>query len=86
MVGETMLDIGCGYGGQLAVSLESRPATRVVGWTHSANQVREGLQLLLTQPAVFTGYVERGLKHIQLYNADHVANLYNELYQRMINE
>lgn len=52
----------------------------------NANQVREGLQLLLTQPAVFTGYVERGLKHAQLYNADHVANLYNELYQRMINE
>ena len=44
--GETMLDIGCGYGGQLAVSLESRPATRVVGWTHSANQVREGRRLL----------------------------------------
>lgn len=44
--GETVVDIGCGYGGQLAVALESTPASRVVGWTHSANQVRGGRRML----------------------------------------
>ncbi len=44
--GEELLDVGCGYGGQLAVALESHPFGKVVGWTHSANQVREGRKLL----------------------------------------
>jgi cyclopropane-fatty-acyl-phospholipid synthase len=44
--GETMLDVGCGYGGQLRVALESHPFGRVVGWTHSTNQAREGRQAL----------------------------------------
>ena len=44
--GQTMIDIGCGYGGQLAVALEEHPFGNVVGWTHSANQVRVGKQLL----------------------------------------
>lgn len=44
--GDTLLDVGCGYGGQLRVALESHPFGRVVGWTHSANQVREGRGLL----------------------------------------
>jgi len=45
--GDTILDIGCGYGGQLAVALASgHPLRRIVGWTHSANQVREGRKLL----------------------------------------
>jgi len=44
--GETMIDIGCGYGGQLAVALEEYPFGNVVGWTHSENQVRVGRQLL----------------------------------------
>src|SRR5688500_17009847 len=44
--GETMLDIGCGYGGQPEVALDSRPFGEVVGWTHSRNQaVRGSLQL-----------------------------------------
>ncbi|MBZ0117603.1 MAG: class I SAM-dependent methyltransferase [Sandaracinaceae bacterium] len=44
--GETLLDVGCGYGGQLKVALEEQPFGKVVGWTHSANQAREGKALL----------------------------------------
>jgi cyclopropane-fatty-acyl-phospholipid synthase len=44
--GETLLDVGCGYGGQLQVALASHPFGRAVGWTHSANQAREGSKLL----------------------------------------
>ena len=40
--GETLLDVGCGYGGQLRVALENHPFGKVVGWTHSHNQVVEG--------------------------------------------
>lgn len=43
---DRILDIGCGYGGQLAVALESHRFQRIVGWTHSANQVREGHKAL----------------------------------------
>ena len=48
--GETLLDIGCGYGGQLAVALDRHPFGKVVGWTHSSNQAREGQQLLARFP------------------------------------
>lgn len=44
--GETLLDVGCGYGGQLAVALDSQPFGRVVGWTHSTNQILHGRRLL----------------------------------------
>jgi cyclopropane-fatty-acyl-phospholipid synthase len=44
--GETLLDVGCGYGGQLVVALENHPFGKVVGWTHSKNQVVEGKKLL----------------------------------------
>jgi len=44
--GDAILDVGCGYGGQLAVALASHRFRRIVGWTHSANQVREGRRLL----------------------------------------
>ena len=40
--GETLLDIGCGYGGQLLVALENYPFGKVVGWTLSKNQAIEG--------------------------------------------
>jgi cyclopropane-fatty-acyl-phospholipid synthase len=43
---DTLLDVGCGYGGQLAVALESHDFRRYVGWTHSTNQVRQGRELL----------------------------------------
>lgn len=43
---DTVLDIGCGYGGQLRVALEEHAFARIVGWTHSENQVREGAKLL----------------------------------------
>ena len=44
--GETLLDVGCGYGGQLMVALENHPFGNVVGWTISANQVTEGRKML----------------------------------------
>ena len=44
--GDTVLDIGCGYGGQLEVALENYPMKRMVGWTHSHNQVTQGRKLL----------------------------------------
>ncbi len=44
--GDSVLDIGCGYAGQLRVALEERSFARIVGWTHSENQVREGAKLL----------------------------------------
>ncbi len=44
--GETLLDVGCGYGGQLIVALENHPFGKVVGWTHSKNQVTEGSEML----------------------------------------
>lgn len=44
--GETMLDVGCGYGGQLDVALETDAFGKVVGWTLSTNQANEGKKLL----------------------------------------
>jgi len=44
--GETLLDVGCGYGGQLQVALENHPFGKVVGWTHSHNQVVVGSERL----------------------------------------
>jgi cyclopropane fatty-acyl-phospholipid synthase-like methyltransferase len=44
--GDEVLDIGCGYGGQLAVALESHSFRRYVGWTHSRNQVEASRKLL----------------------------------------
>lgn len=44
--GDTMLDVGCGYGGQLVVALENQSFSKVVGWTHSNNQATQGKQLL----------------------------------------
>ncbi len=44
--GETLLDVGCGYGGQLVVALENQPFGKVVGWTHSNNQVTQGKHYL----------------------------------------
>ncbi len=44
--GETMLDVGCGYGGQLDVALERHDVAKVVGWTHSHNQAVEGARML----------------------------------------
>ncbi len=43
---DTLLDIGCGYGGQLRVALENHKFRRYVGWTHSANQARKGREML----------------------------------------
>jgi cyclopropane fatty-acyl-phospholipid synthase-like methyltransferase len=45
--GETVLDVGCGYPGFLQVMMDRHPgAERVVGWTHSTNQVQEGEVML----------------------------------------
>ena len=43
---DTLLDVGCGYGGQLIVALECAPIGAVVGYTHSHNQTVEGRTLL----------------------------------------
>ncbi len=43
---ETVLDVGCGYPGFLKVLMDRHPCRQVVGWTHSANQVREGAGML----------------------------------------
>ena len=45
--GETLLDVGCGYGGQLDVALENEALGKVVGWTLSKNQASEGQKLLI---------------------------------------
>jgi cyclopropane-fatty-acyl-phospholipid synthase len=44
--GDTYLDVGCGYGGQLRVALDAAPFAKVVGWTHSSNQAQLGLASL----------------------------------------
>jgi cyclopropane-fatty-acyl-phospholipid synthase len=44
--GESVMDVGCGYGGQLRVILDDYPEAHVVGWTHSSNQVKEGTDRL----------------------------------------
>ena len=43
---ETLLDVGCGYAGQLIVALESSPVGKVVGCTHSHNQAMKGRERL----------------------------------------
>jgi cyclopropane fatty-acyl-phospholipid synthase-like methyltransferase len=43
---ETVLDVGCGYPGFLMVLMDRHAGAKVVGWTHSANQVREGRGML----------------------------------------
>ncbi|HUE76400.1 MAG TPA: class I SAM-dependent methyltransferase, partial [Longimicrobiales bacterium] len=43
---ETVLDVGCGYPGFLKVLMDRHRCRNVVGWTHSANQVREGREML----------------------------------------
>ena len=48
--GESLLDVGCGYGGQLQVALDAQPFGQVVGWTHSHNQVVEGKRQLASSP------------------------------------
>lgn len=47
--GERILDIGCGYGGQLCVGAQLFPKSTWVGWTHSKNQIDIGLDLLKKQ-------------------------------------
>lgn len=44
--GDQVLDIGCGYGGQLLAVLEHEPGARVVGWTLSRNQAARGREML----------------------------------------
>lgn len=44
--GDSLLDVGCGYGGQLEVALRHHPFGKVVGWTHSANQAQHGAAML----------------------------------------
>lgn len=48
--GDTLLDVGCGYGGQLEVALKSYPFGKVVGFTHSRNQLIAGRSRLAEFP------------------------------------
>ena len=48
--GDTLLDVGCGYGGQLEVALKSYPFGKVVGFTHSRNQLIAGRARLAEFP------------------------------------
>jgi cyclopropane-fatty-acyl-phospholipid synthase len=51
---DTVLDVGCGYPGFLQVLMDRHPPRSVVGWTHSANQVREVTEMLRAyDPASF---------------------------------
>lgn len=43
---DQVLDVGCGYGGQLMVALENYPVGKIVGWTHSKNQADEGSRMI----------------------------------------
>jgi Cyclopropane fatty acid synthase and related methyltransferases len=43
---ETVLDVGCGYPGFIRTLFETYRPAKAVGWTHSANQVREGKKML----------------------------------------
>jgi len=44
---DTVLDVGCGYPGFLQVTMDRFPTTgKIIGWTHSENQVREGVSML----------------------------------------
>lgn len=44
--GESVLDIGCGYAGQLRVLFDAYPGAQAVGWTHSSNQASVGREKL----------------------------------------
>jgi cyclopropane fatty-acyl-phospholipid synthase-like methyltransferase len=44
--GDSVLDIGCGAGGFMRVLKQRCKVKTVVGWTHSANQVKESLKML----------------------------------------
>lgn len=72
--GETMLDIGCGYGGQLEVALESQPFGKVVGWTHSRNQAENGSRQLLQRFDRSRWELNEGDYRLETRVFDHVAS------------
>jgi len=43
---DVVMDVGCGYAGQLEVGLQQYSPKKFVGWTHSSNQVNAGKQRL----------------------------------------
>ncbi|MCP4284070.1 MAG: methyltransferase domain-containing protein [Gammaproteobacteria bacterium] len=43
---DNMLDVGCGYGGQLQVALQAHRFNKIVGWTLSHNQAVKGNERL----------------------------------------
>lgn len=71
--GETLLDVGCGYGGQLAVALDAHPRARVVGWTFSSNQVAHARRLLEPFP-VSSWELHEGDYRAEGRVFDHVAS------------
>jgi len=72
--GETLLDIGCGYGGQLAVALEHHPFGKAVGWTHSSNQASEGRRRMLAHLEPATWELHEGDYRQEERIFDHVTS------------
>ena len=72
--GETLLDIGCGYGGQLAVALEQHPFGKAVGWTHSSNQASEGRRRVLAHLDAGSWELHEGDYRQEERVFDHVAS------------
>lgn len=66
--GERVLDIGCGYGGQLRVGAELFPNAYWVGWTHSRNQIHVGQQCLRS-----AGVADKAVMHYGDYREDHAV-------------
>lgn len=64
--GDTLLDIGCGYGGQLRVALECHPFGKASGWTCSSVQTRLGREYLAAEQPQ-----ERWAIHEGDYREDH---------------
>ena len=73
-LGETLLDIGCGYGGQLAVALEHHPFGKAVGWTHSSNQVAEGKRRILAHLDPASWELHEGDYRLEERVFDHVTS------------
>jgi cyclopropane-fatty-acyl-phospholipid synthase len=71
--GERVLDVGCGYGGQLRVVLDRYPAAHVVGWTHSSNQVTQGSAKLAAYPRAHWELHEGDFRE-ETRRFDHIAS------------
>lgn len=72
--GENLLDVGCGYGGQLRVALERHPFGRVAGWTCSNVQARKGRESLSAEYPPDRWEIHEGDYREERRVFDHVAS------------